>query len=209
MHGKFTSLNFTVRDGHIEDLLPIFVTGHEHPSPLAGETNLTAQVTVPPGASSSSRRLELEGDFDISDGHFEKKTTKTRGWINSALPLWERKKKHTRIRRRLIPLKASLAAPRPCGATQHDRHDDRRLVKHSWRRREHARHINVVSQKIDFHGTVRTKCRPFPADQRDQIDIREVLDPFFRKKRGTVVPVEMSGTYRNPHFGLDLNPVNK
>jgi hypothetical protein len=37
----------------------------------------------------------------------------------------------------------------------------------------------------------------------------KVLDPFFNKKHGSVVPVRMDGTYHNPHFGLDLNPIKE
>ena len=35
----------------------------------------------------------------------------------------------------------------------------------------------------------------------------KVLDPFFDKKHGSVVPVLIDGTYHNPHFGVDLNPI--
>jgi hypothetical protein len=31
-----------------------------------------------------------------------------------------------------------------------------------------------------------------------------VLDPFFKRKHGSVVPVKMDGTYDRPNFGLDL-----
>lgn len=209
MHGKFTSLNFTVRDGHIEDLLPIFVTGHEHPSPLAGETNLTAQVTVPPRGKQFLEELELEGDFDISDGHFEKKTTKTRVDKFSAAALGEEKETHEDP----PPADSTESVPaqlrghvvlRSTIATMTD-------VSLSIPGADANMHgtFNVVSQKIDFHGTVRTNADLSQQTSGIKSIFAKVLDPFFRKKRGTVVPVEMSGTYRNPHFGLDLNPVNK
>jgi len=37
----------------------------------------------------------------------------------------------------------------------------------------------------------------------------KVLDPFFNKKQGSVVPVVMDGAYHDPHFGIDLNPIKK
>jgi hypothetical protein len=36
-----------------------------------------------------------------------------------------------------------------------------------------------------------------------------MLDPIFDKKHGSVVPVEIDGTFHSPHFGIDLNPLKK
>jgi AsmA-like C-terminal region len=209
MQGKFTSLNFTVRDGHIEDLLPIFVAGREHASPLAGETNLTAQVTVPPRGKQLLEELALEGDFDVSNGHFEKTTTKASVDKFSAGASGEKKETHAN------PAPAdsteSVAAQlrghvvlRSTIATMTD-------VSLSVPGADANMHgtFNVISQKIDFHGTVRTNADLSQQSSGAISIFAKVLDPFFRKKRGTVVPVVMSGTYRDPHFGLDLNPVNK
>jgi hypothetical protein len=209
MHGKFTSLNFTVRDGHIEDLLAIFVSGHEHPSPLAGETNLTAQVTVPPGRGQFLEKLALDGDFDISDGHFEKTTTKASADKFSAAASGEKKEVHADP----PPADSTESVPaqlrghvvlRSAIATMTD-------VSLSIPGADANMHgtFNVISQKIDFHGTVRTNADLSQQTSGIKSIFAKVLDPFFRKKRGTVVPVVMNGTYRDPHFGLDLNPVNK
>jgi hypothetical protein len=209
MHGKFTSLNFTVRDGHIEDLLPIFVAGHEHPSPLAGETNLTAQVTVPPSGKQFLEELALEGDFDISDGHFEKTKTKARVDKFSAAASGEKKETQANT----PPADSTESVPaqlrghvvlRSTIATMTD-------VSLSIPGAEANMHgtFNVISQKIDFHGTVRTSAGLSQQTSGIKSIFAKVLDPFFRKKGGTVVPVVMNGTYRDPHFGLDLNPVNK
>lgn len=209
MHGKFTSLNFTVRDGHIEDLLAIFVTGHEHPSPLAGQTNLTAQVSVPPRGEQLLEELALKGDFDISDGHFEKTTTKASADKFSAAASGE--KKVTRADPPPADSTESVPAQlrghvvlRSAIATMTD-------VSLSIPGADANIHgtFNVISQKIDFHGTVRTNADLSQQTSGMKSLFAKVLDPFFQKKGGTVVPVVMNGTYRDPHFGLDLNPVNK
>jgi hypothetical protein len=39
--------------------------------------------------------------------------------------------------------------------------------------------------------------------------ILKVLEPFFKKKRvGYIMPVQITGTYEHPAFGLDLNGRN-
>src|SRR6202034_2511016 len=209
MHGKFTSLNFTVRNGHIEDLLPIFVAGHKQPSPFAGETNLTAQVTVPPMGKPLLEELALEGDFDISDGHFEKATTKASVDKFSAGASGENKETNANpppadsaesvaaqlrghvVLRSTIATMTNLWLSIPgADANMHGT-------------------FNVVDQKINFRGTVRTNAGLSQQTSGLKSMFARVLDPLFKRKRGTVVPVVMSGTYHDPHFGLDLNPVNK
>jgi len=209
MHGKFTSLNFTVRDGHMEDLLPIFVAGHEHPSPLAGETNLTAQVTVPPRGKRLLEELALDGDFDVSDGHFEKATTKASVDKFSAGASGEKKETPAN------PAPADSAESVPAQLRGHvvlrstiATMTDVSLSIPGADANMHGT-FNVISQKIDFHGTVRTNADLSQQSSGAKSIFAKMLDPFFRKKRGTVVPVVISGTYRDPHFGLDLNPVNK
>jgi AsmA-like C-terminal region len=209
MHGKFTSLNFTVRNGHIEDLLPIFVTGHEHASPLAGETNLTARVTVPRRGKKLLEELALEGDFDISDGHFEKTTTKARLDKFSAAASGDKKETQANP----PPADSTESVPaqlrghvvlRSTVATMTD-------VSLSIPGADANMHgtFNIISQKIEFHGTVRTNADLSQQSSGAKSIFAKVLDPLFRKKRGTVVPVVLNGTYRDPHFGLDLNPANK
>ena len=209
MHGKLTSLNFTVRDGHIEDLLPIFVTGHEHPSPLAGEVNLSTQVTVPPRGKRLLEELALEGDFDISDGHFEKTTTKASADKFSAAASGEKKETHAGP----PPADSTEGVPvqlrghvvlRSAIATMTD-------VLLSIPGADANMHgtFNVISQEIDFHGTVRTNADLSQQTSGIKSMFAKVLDPLFKRKRGTVVPVVMNGTYRAPHFRLDLNPISK
>ena len=209
-HGKFTSLNFAVRDGHIEDLLPIIVKGHHHPSPLAGETNLQAHVTVPPAGKPFLEELALDGDFDIGGGRFEKQKTKERVDSFSAAASGQNKlesgknppaddpagdvtvqlRGHVVLRNTVATMtEVAFAIP---GA------DARMNGK-----------FNVVSQKIDFHGTVRTDATLAQQTSGVKSFFAKFLDPLFKKKRGTVVPFEMDGTYHDPHFGIDLNPMAK
>jgi len=76
--GKFTSLDFTVRDGRIEDIVRMLAKGHSHQSPIAGTTSFQAHVTVPPEGKPFLREVILDGDFDIRNGHFEHPRTQTR-----------------------------------------------------------------------------------------------------------------------------------
>ena len=209
-HGKFTTLNFAVRDGHLEDILPIFVTGNKHPSPLAGETTLQARVTVPPAGKPFLEELGLDGDFDIDNGHLEKTKTKEKVDQFSATARGQkisgsgknpspndppgdvtaRFSGHVVLRNSIATM-TDVAFSIP-GADAH----------------MHGT-FSVMNQKIDFRGTVRTDATLAQQTSGMKSVLAKALDPLFKKKRGTVVPVVIDGTYRNPHFGLDLNPIRK
>jgi hypothetical protein len=68
---------------------------------------------------------------------------------------------------------------------------------------------NVLNEKIDFHGTVKMDAKFSQSTSGLKSLFAKVLDPIFAKKHGSVVPVRMDGTYHNPRFGLDLNPVKE
>jgi len=69
--------------------------------------------------------------------------------------------------------------------------------------------FNVLNEKIDFHGTMKMEAKFSQSTNGIKSLLAKVLDPFFNKKRGSIVPVMAGGTYHQPHFGLDLNPAKK
>ena len=68
---------------------------------------------------------------------------------------------------------------------------------------------NVPNEKIEFHGTMKMEAKFSQSTSGIKSLLAKVLDPFFNKKRGSIVPVVVNGTYHDPHFGIDLNPLNK
>jgi hypothetical protein len=68
---------------------------------------------------------------------------------------------------------------------------------------------NVLNEKIDFHGTVKMDAKFSQSASGIKSLFAKALDPFFNEKQGSAVPVEMDGTYHHPHFGIDLNPIDK
>jgi hypothetical protein len=65
------------------------------------------------------------------------------------------------------------------------------------------------NEKIDLHGTAKMGAKFSQSTSGIKSLFASVLDPFLDKKRGSVAPVPVDGTYSNPHFYLDLNPVKK
>jgi hypothetical protein len=204
--GKFTSLDFAVRNGHIQDILRIFVKDNR--PPMSGVTNFQAHVTVPPGKGHFLKKIALVGDFGIREGQFEKPTTQASVDKLSEIAQGQKKAQQNEdknnpadnvisglgghvVLRNGVATFADLSFTVP-GA-------DARL---------HGTY-NLLNGKIDFHGTVKMDAKVSQSTSGVKSVFAKALDPFFDKKHGSVVPVLIDGTYHNPHFGVDLNPIKK
>jgi hypothetical protein len=62
----------------------------------------------------------------------------------------------------------------------------------------------VIDEKIDFHGIVKIDANVSEETSGIKLVFAKALDPFFKQKHGSVVPIKMDGTYNNPNFALDL-----
>src|SRR5262249_33616997 len=74
-HGKTTAIDFSVKQGRIQDVLRMFVKAKR--PPLEGVTDFHAHVTVPPGDEPFLKKLALTGDFGVENGQFT--TPETQG----------------------------------------------------------------------------------------------------------------------------------
>jgi hypothetical protein len=64
---------------------------------------------------------------------------------------------------------------------------------------------NLENKKIDFHGELKTESSLSNESSGAKAVLLKPLDPFFKRKHaGAVVPVEMTGTYDDPHFGFSI-----
>jgi hypothetical protein len=204
--GKFTSLDFAVRDGRIEDILRLFVKGNR--APMSGVTSFQAHVTVPPEGRPFLREVSLQGDFGIGGGHFEKPSTQesadklsetARGQKKGQPPEDENNPTDNVISdlRGHVVLRNGVAT-----------FTDLSFTVPGADARMHGTY-NVLNEQIDFHGTVKMDVKFSQSTSGVKSFFAKALNPFFDKKRGSVIPVIVDGTYHNPHFGIDLNPVKK
>jgi hypothetical protein len=204
--GKFTTLDFAVRGGHIQDILRLFVS--ETRPPMDGRTSFQAHVTVPPRGEPFLKEVILQGDFEIGDGRFEnpdrqqsvndlsqtargiKKAKEKEKSETPAENVTSQVHSHVDVNNGVATL-AGLAFAVP-GADA--------LMNGTF---------NLLNQKIDLHGNLRMDTKFSHSTSGIKSLLAKVLDPFLNKEKGSVVPVLVDGTYSHPHFGLDLNPINK
>jgi hypothetical protein len=205
-HGKFTSLDFAVRGGRIEDILRLFVKGNR--PPMSGVTSLQAHVTLPPDGKPFLKEVTLQGDFEIASGRFENQTRQ-----DSVDELSERARGQQKIKSDDQENNSTEDVFSHVNGRAELRNGVATFSELSFTipgadARVHGTY-DLLNQKIDFHGTVKMDSKFSKSTSGIKSLFAKVLDPFLDKKHGSVVPVVADGTYQNPHFGLDLNPAKK
>jgi hypothetical protein len=201
---KFTSLDFVVHDGRIQDILRFIV--RENRPPMSGVTNFQALVTVPPEGKPFLKEVTLQGDFDIDNGHFANpprqesvdELSETARGQKKAKPEEKEQEEnvmahvhgHVELFNGVATFPELIFTVPGADARMHGTY-------------------NLLNEKIDLHGALKMDAKFSQSTSGIKALFAKVLDPFLNKKEGSVVPVLVDGTYANPHFGLDLNPIKK
>jgi hypothetical protein len=204
--GKIASLAMASKDGRIQDLLLLFIKSPR--SPMSGIVSFKARVSVPSEERPFLERVELQGDFGIDAGSFSKSDTQqgvnnlSRGGLGEKNHKTENDdadpqnvlsnlKGHVLLRNGTATFSdLSFGVPGALAQMQGT--------------------YNLISEKIDFHGTLKTEADISHTTHGIKSLMLKVLAPFFKNKpSGYLAPVKITGTYDHPSFGLDLgNPDN-
>jgi AsmA-like C-terminal region len=195
--GKTTSLNASVRNGRIEDVLWLFV--HEPKPPMEGATNFQAHIVWPSGHQPFLKRVVLQGDFEIEHAQWTKPERQMS--VNMLSKKASGKKKDPETPNVTADLKSSVLLSNEI-AKFHDtsfKVPGAEAILHGT--------YNLEDTKIDFHGDLKTEASISEDSSGVKAVLLKPLDPLFKKKHaGAEVPVEMTGTYHEPHFGVSLQP---
>ena len=206
-HGKIANIDLQVSDGRIEDVLRLFVRGHK-PS-LEGVSSFRAHVIIPPGNDPFLKKVKLDGNFGVSDADFPKRKTaqrieelsdRSRGEKEKNI---EKKQNNDEDPERVISNltgKVDLSRATANFSTLSFSVPGALAQMHGT--------YNLISQKIDLHGTLKTDAKFTQVAGGGVASIfGKPLDLIFqRKKHGAVIPVHLLGTYSDPDVGLDLLP---
>jgi AsmA-like C-terminal region len=199
--GKATSLELSVKDGRIQDLLLLFATSPR--APMSGLATFQARVSIPPGGRPFLRKVELQGDFGIDEGTFTKPDTQrdinhlSEGALGENRPKTAENEDDPQTV--LSDLKGHIVL----------KDGTARFSNLSFRVPGAVAQMdgsyNLISERIDLHGTLKTHSEPSETTQGMKAFMLKVLDPFFKKKpAGYIMPIKITGTYLHPSFGLDL-----
>ena len=195
--GKTTSLKVGVRNGRIEDVLWLFVK--ESKAPMEGATNFRAHVVWPSGHERFLKRVVLQGEFEIEQAQWTKPERQMS--VNMLSKKASGKKKDPETPNLIAEIKGSVLLSNEVAKFQdvHFKVPGAEAILHGT--------YNLEDTKIDFHGDLKTEASISDDSSGVKAVLLKPLDPLFKRKHaGAVVPVEMTGTYHHPHFGVSLAP---
>jgi AsmA-like C-terminal region len=198
--GKTATMDLSVTNGRIQDVLRLFVRAPK--SPMNGITSFRAHVVIPPGDASFLRRVRLSGDFGIGGGEFAKSTTQ------ADVDTLSERAREIKVDTKAADDDADRVMTNLAGHVElrgavANFTDFSFEVPGASARMQGT--YNLENKKIDLHGTLKTEAELSQMTTGFKSALLKPFNGFFKKKHhGAVVPVHMLGTYEAPQVGLDL-----
>ncbi|HXY49322.1 MAG TPA: AsmA-like C-terminal region-containing protein [Terriglobales bacterium] len=196
--GHHIQLDATISSGKIENLLKLAV--QTDPPVMTGTVRLEARIDLPAGTRDLSDRLQLKGKFEVAGGHFSNDR------IQSKVDALSRRSQGK-------PQLASDDVPENVKS----RFGGNFVLKDSvlsfpnlvfqmpGTRVDLAGTYSLDGKQFDFHGHARFEARLSQMVGGWKSMFLRPVNPFLSKNgAGTEVPIKITGTKSEPHFGLDL-----
>ncbi|HEY6328553.1 MAG TPA: AsmA-like C-terminal region-containing protein, partial [Blastocatellia bacterium] len=199
--GKTVSLDVTVNDGRIADMLRLAVKG---PPILTGAVAFKTKLEVPPGPQDITTKLYLNGSFNVADAKFAQS-----GIQNEVNELSDRAQGDPKAARREGPAAASDLGGNFVLSNGTMKFSDLEfkvegaVVKLSGT-------YGLVDDQIDFTGTVSTDAKVSQMTTGIKSVFLKVADPLFKKHgAGAVIPLHITGTGDSPKYKVELGKLLK
>jgi hypothetical protein len=198
-NGHDIELDVAMDDARIEDLLKLGV--HTDPPIMSGPIEMKTRLSLAPGGASVADRLMLAGTFRVLRAHFTNE--KVQGRLDS-LSLRSQGKPNqakSHVEEEDVPvdlqgvftLKEGLLSFSSLHFIIPGTHVDM------------TGDYSLDGQRFDFHGKARLDAKISQMTSGWKSVLLKPVDPFFSKDgAGTEIPIRVTGTESEPHFGLDF-----
>jgi hypothetical protein len=210
--GKIAKIDFSSSHARIEDLLLLFVESNR--APMSGAVKLHAHVELPSGKEEFLKRVKLRGGFGVGAGTFTDPSTQQDVNKLSAGARGEKDKSKKDDNNKAENNKNDKDDPETVltdlagevnvlGGTA--RFTDLSFgIPGAAARLQGTYDLN--NYKIDLRGQLKVDSKISDTESGTKALLLKALDPIFKKrKKREIVPVHISGTYKHPTFGLDLD----
>lgn len=200
--GRLISLDVTMGPARIEDILALAVK--TEPPVMTGALALHTSFVVPPGNVSVTGKMKLRGNFQITDAHFTE-------------PKMQAKINELSLRGQGLPQQANEDARHnidpEIGSDMRGNFvlDKDRITITGLNYAVPGANIamngvyTLDGNEVNFHGTARLKAKVSQMVTGWKSLLLKAVDPFFAKDgAGTEVPISITGTRSNLHFGIEF-----
>lgn len=202
-HGHNITLDVTMNNARIEDFLKLAV--RTDPPVMNGNLRMTAKIIIPPGEQPVTRRLLLNGKFDIVGATFS--TDKIQEKVNLLSQLGQGHPKDPDLRMNYKPVEPNAPTELQGVFTLADASMNFPNLNFSVPGAivDMSGVYTLDGSRFDFHGRAKLHARPSQMTTGWKSLLLKAVDPFVAKDGyGTDIPIEVSGTKEEPHFGLDF-----
>ena len=177
--------------GRIEDTFYPFIKSSK--SPLIGNVAFQMRVVIPSGQERFLQKIEVSSGFRIQDARFTNPKTQSR-----LSKISERHDQKQPDDSTLADLSGNVRLLH--GIAQFSQLSARDGNASAWFRGNY----DLTNEHVNMHGQLTTEASLGKTTSGIKAVFAKALEPLFKKgKHQKVVPVKISGTYRNPSFGLD------
>ncbi len=193
LQGKSILLDIRLNEGRIEDLMLLAVPGEP---PLIGRIQFTAKLELPPGDVDVIQKLRLNGTFGVGNAEFTTPTVQEK--IETLSKRSRGEHEEFTDERIVSDLRGSFVLRN--GVVTFSRLSF--IVPGATVQLEG--NYGLASGKVDFEGTLRMQAKLSETQKGIKSLLLKLIDPFFRKGKTTVLPIKVTGTRKDPKFGLRL-----
>lgn len=192
--GKTVSLEVTVDNGRIEDILHLVLKAE---APLTGALKMKTAFEIPPGNKDVIEKLQLKGKLQIDATRF------TSVNIQEKLATLSRRSRGKSEEQ----ASASVASNLLCDFVLADSAANFSLVSFS----VPGALVDLIGfyqldrENLDFRGHLKMDAKLSQTTTGWKSILLKPVDPFFRKDGyGAVIPIKVTGTRDQPKWGLNL-----
>jgi hypothetical protein len=196
--GHHVELDVTIEKGKIDDLLKLAV--RTDPPVMTGYVRLKTKLDLPPGDRDVSDRLKLGGRFRVFEVHFS--NDKTQGKIDA---LSMRSQGRPKLAQDHVPDNVHSDLQGTFGLANGLLSFSQLLFQVPGTKVNLTGKYSLDGNQFDFHGKARLDAKLSHMVTGWKSILLKPVDPFFSKNgAGTEVPVKITGTKSEPHFGTDF-----
>lgn len=196
--GHDIALDVVVDKARIEDLLKLGV--RTNPPVMTGAVRMKTKMEITPGEEDVSKRLRLRGNFDVSNVHFTNEKVQAKVDELSMIGQGKPKEAHDNIPDNV---RSEMTGDFQLASEKLSLQQLTFDVPGAKIQMDGAYSMN--GDLFDFHGKARLQAHLSQMVGGWKSILLKPLDPVFAKNgAGTEVPIKVTGTRSEPHFGLDF-----
>ena len=190
--GRTVTLDVTLDRARLEDVL--FLAVSADPPPMSGALKLRARLVLPPGHVDALQKLRLDGTFAIDDARF------VNGGVQAKVNEASQKARGDAGGPEQVVSDFSGRFAMSGGVIRFSTIDFSMPGAKVTLNGTFA----AATQAMDFKGTVRLDAKLSELTTGMKSMFLKVIEPVFRRKGVTVIPITVGGTVKEPKVGLDI-----